>query len=239
MSTNLTLEHQFLVSLPDGGTSQPSLSDVLGLFAGYGLGSGPIDPGNDNPNIVDWDEIANTPTTLVGYRIADAYTKSQTDTVAANAASAAVAALTAGSPDSFNSFVDAYNAFLESESAAAALNASIAGKLSKTANLSDLSDPAAARLALGLGTAALANVEDLSTGGSGGPVSYADLQNKPTSLAALGVLDVYTKSAADAAATTAAQQVLAAFTAGSPAALDTFIEVYNRFLDDESAVPRR
>lgn len=67
---------------------------------------------------------------------------------------ALLAAITAGANSGLDTFLEVYTQFAADESAAAALTTTVAGKLAKTANLSDLSSAATARSNLGLGSAA-------------------------------------------------------------------------------------
>ena len=62
---------------------------------------------------------------------------------------AALAVLTDGAPGALNQFIEVYTRFLADEGAAAALTATVAGKLAAANNLSDLTDLAAARSVLG------------------------------------------------------------------------------------------
>lgn len=66
-------------------------------------------------------------------------------------------AIMAGAPGALDTFLEAYNRFLTDESAAAALTATVGGKLTAASNLSDLASASTARTNLGLGSLATAS----------------------------------------------------------------------------------
>lgn len=104
---------------------------------------------------------------------------------------AVIAQLIAASPAALDTLDELAAALGDDPNFAATIATSIGTKLAKTANLSDLSDVAAARLALGLGTAALLDASALFDG------AYASLTGKPT-LGTAAALNV--PAAGDAAA---------------------------------------
>lgn len=213
------------------GSVRLTLSQLLGLFSQY-FTSG----GEGGMPAVHWADIEDRPTSVEASGLLDAATISAATLIAQQKAAEAVAQLQAGAPETFNNFIDAYNAWLLSQDAAQAVTEALAGKLTITLGLSEfVGHPdlqAQARASLGLGTAALLNADDIPSGSQ--TVTWSDIQGKPTLLAQTGISDVYTKTQVDQAATNAAKAEVAALTAGAPESLDQFVEVYNRFLTNES-----
>ena len=76
------------------------------------------------------------------------------------------------------------------------------------------------------------NFDLTGAGGASGPVTFSSLTGKPTTLGGYGITDGQTSAQVQSAILTA----IGALTAGSPAQLDTFLEVYNRFLSDEGTL---
>lgn len=98
------------------------------------------------------DAKADDATTLAGYGITDAYTKTETD--------GRIQAVVGAAPAALDTLVEIATQLQADESAAAALTTTVAGKLAKASNLSDLADVPTARTNLGLGSAATANSTD-------------------------------------------------------------------------------
>lgn len=130
-----------------------------------------------------WTDISSKPTTLAGYGIGDAYTNLETD----SAIDDRIADLIGTAPANLDTLQEIAAQLANDESAVSALTTTVSGKLAKASNLSDLTDAAAARSNLGLGSFAL-----LSS------LAFASLTGKPTTLAGYGITDAFTQSAADA-----------------------------------------
>lgn len=169
---------------------------------------------SDIPSL-SYSSLSNRPTTVGGFGITDVYTRAETD----SAIQAALGVITASAPAQLDTFVEVYNRFVSDESTAAALNATVAGKLTASNNLSDLANPGAARANLGLGGFAL-----LSS------LAFASLTALPTTVAGYGIADVYTKAQSDARydAVGTASGTLAA-------AIGSSVQAHSAFLDSLSS----
>ncbi|MEC9247312.1 MAG: hypothetical protein VYB05_21340 [Pseudomonadota bacterium] len=99
-------------------------------------------------------DLTGRPTTVAGFGITDAYTKTEIDTKVAADIDAAINALVNGSPGALDTLQELATAMGNDPNFATTVTNSLAGKLSKALNLADIVDQAAARSNLGLGSAA-------------------------------------------------------------------------------------
>jgi len=170
---------------------------------------------------------------------ADAASRVATE-VAARAA--AVTALIDGAPGALDTLNEIATALADDEAAASALTTAVAGKASKSSNLSDLTDPVAARGSLGLGTAATHAHEDYDPAGSAASAiatASADATAKASaaeaSAIAAAATDATTKVNAEAAArATAISNAIANLINSAPGTMDTLGEIAALLAADES-----
>jgi hypothetical protein len=132
---------------------------IPALQDGWPPNGGPVDPAN-NGGLLNWPLLHLASRTL--------WLKAQAEQLATDLANidvsaqinAAIDALVNGAPAALDTLSELAAALQDNDDQVAALVASIAGKLSKDQNLNDLTDVAAARLALQLKSAALRDVTD-------------------------------------------------------------------------------
>ncbi|CAN0654345.1 protein of unknown function [Nitratireductor aquimarinus] len=118
-------------------------------------------------------DLTSKPSTVAGFGITDAYTKSEINTKVANDIDAAINALINGSPGALDTLQELATAMGNDPNFAATMTNSLATKVTKALNLSDIPDKAAARGNLGLGSAATASVSSFATAAQGGKADTA------------------------------------------------------------------
>ncbi|MBN8243315.1 hypothetical protein JF546_09860 [Nitratireductor aquimarinus] len=118
-------------------------------------------------------DLTGKPSTVAGFGITDAYTKSEINTKVANDIDAAINALINGSPGALDTLQELATAMGNDPNFAATVTNSLATKVTKSLNLSDIPDKSAARGNLGLGSAATASVSSFATAAQGGKADTA------------------------------------------------------------------
>lgn len=138
-----------------------------------------------------WSDVSGAPTTLAGYGIADAYTKTASDARYAAIAGPFPWADISGVPTTLagHGITDAYT-----KTASDARYAAIAGPFP----WADVSGAPTTLAGYGISDAYTKTAADARYAAIAGPFPWADVTGAPTTLAGYGIADAYTKTASDA-----------------------------------------
>ena len=142
---------------------------------------------SDIPSL-DWSKITSgKPTTIAGYGITDAYTKSETDT--------RIQAVVGAAPAALDTLAEIASQLANDESAVSALTTTVSGKLDS----SEVVTTATASKVLRLDANGKLPASITGNAATATNVAFSGITGLPTTLADYGIADAYTKTATDSA----------------------------------------
>jgi phage-related tail fiber protein len=146
---------------------------------------------SDIPSL-DWSKITTgKPTTISGYGITDAYTKTETDS--------RIQAVVGAAPAALDTLAEIATQLANDESAVSALTTTVSGKLDSSEVVATVSANKVLRLdSTGKLPASITGNAATATN-----VAWSGVTGTPTTLAGYGITDAYTKTATDSAISTA------------------------------------
>ena len=169
-----------------GGTFTKLTVDAKGLVTG-----GASLVASDIPSL-DWSKITTgKPTTITGYGITDAYTKTETDS--------RIQAVVGAAPAALDTLAEIAAQLSNDESAVSALTTTVSGKLDS----SEVVTTAAAGKVLRLDSNSKLPASITGNAATATNVAWSGVTGTPTTLAGYGITDAYTKTATDSAISTA------------------------------------
>jgi phage-related tail fiber protein len=164
------------------GTGSKVTVDAKGLVTGYT----DLAP-SDIPSL-SWLKItSDTPTTVSGYGITDAYTKTETDS--------RIQAIVGAAPQALDTLAELAAQLAADESAASALTLSVATKL----NSDEVESTAIANKVLRLDSAAKLPASITGNAETATSVEWSGVASTPTTVSGYGITDAYTKAEVDSA----------------------------------------